>query len=99
MRPETWEALRQAAEILDWAVIGLLTAQFCLFLLTFIAASVAVFERPPYASPALLWRRYAHIAPPITIISPAYNEAFTVVESVEALLSLEYPAFRSDRRQ
>ena len=55
----TWEILRQAAEIIDWAVIGLLTAQLCLFLLIFIAASVAVVERPPFASPALLWRRYA----------------------------------------
>lgn len=93
MRPETWEILQQAAEILDLTVIGLLTAQLCLFLLTFTAAGVAVFQRPPFASPALLWSRYAHIAPPITIIAPAYNEALTVVESVEALLALEYPAF------
>ena len=93
MQPETWEILRQTAEILDFTVIGLLTAQLCLFLLTVLAASVAVVERPPHASPALLWRRYAHIAPSITIIAPAYNEALTVVESVEALLALEYPAF------
>ena len=83
--PETWETLRQAAEILDFTVIGLLTAQFCLFLLILVAATVAVVERPPFASPALLWRRYAHIAPPISIISPAYNEALTIVQSVEAL--------------
>ena len=93
MQPETWEILRQTAEILDFTVIGLLTAQLCLFLLTVLAASVAVVERPPHASPALLWRRYAHIAPSITIIAPAYNEGLTVVESVEALLALEYPAF------
>jgi cellulose synthase/poly-beta-1,6-N-acetylglucosamine synthase-like glycosyltransferase len=41
----------------------------------------------------LLWRRYADIAPPITIIAPAFNEAQTIVESVEALLSLEYPDY------
>jgi cellulose synthase/poly-beta-1,6-N-acetylglucosamine synthase-like glycosyltransferase len=93
MRPETWEILRQAAEILDFTVIGLLTAQLCLFLLTFLSATVAVVERPPFASSVLLWRRYAHVAPRITIIAPAYNEAFTIVESVEAMLALEYPDF------
>lgn len=93
MRPETWETLRQAAEILDLTVIGLLTAQLGFYLLTFVAAGVAVVGRPPYASTALLWRRYAHLAPPITIIAPAYNEALTVVESIEALLRLEYPDF------
>ena len=87
------EVLRQAAVIIDWGVIGLYTVQFCIFMLVFIAAAVALLERPPFASPALLWRRYADVAPPITIIAPAYNESLTIVESVEGLLALEYPAF------
>jgi cellulose synthase/poly-beta-1,6-N-acetylglucosamine synthase-like glycosyltransferase len=77
----------------DLAVIGVLSLQLVLFLLMFGAAWLALLQRPPFASPALLWRRYADVAPPITIISPAYNEGLTIVESVESLLSLEYPAF------
>ena len=30
---------------------------------------------------------------PISIIAPAYNEANTIIESVESLLSMEYPQF------
>jgi hypothetical protein len=65
-----WEATRQAVEIVDLAVIGVLAIQLCLFLLIFVAAGVALVQRPPFASPALLWRRYADVAPAITIISP-----------------------------
>ena len=87
------DTLRQAAVIIDWSVIVVYSVQFSIFMLVFIAAAIAFLERPPFASPALLWRRYADVAPPITIISPAYNEGLTIVESVEGLLALEYPAF------
>ena len=71
----------------------MLTLQLCLFLLIFAAAGIAVHKRPPASSPAQIWRRYADVAPAISIISPAYNEGATIVESVEGLLALEYPAF------
>jgi cellulose synthase/poly-beta-1,6-N-acetylglucosamine synthase-like glycosyltransferase len=41
----------------------------------------------------LLWRRYADVAPPLTIVAPAFNERATIVESVQALLALKYPVF------
>ena len=89
----TWETLRQLAIVLDWTAIALLTVQFCFYMLAFVAACVSVAKRPPNASPALLWRAAGDVAPPITLIAPAYNEAITIVASVEAMLTLEYPAF------
>ena len=56
-------------------------------------------KRPPVARSALLWRRYGDVAPPISLIVPAYNEEMNIVESVHSMLALEYPAFRGDRRQ
>ena len=38
-----------------------------------------------------LWQRYADLALPISVIAPAYNEELSIVDSVKALLSLEYP--------
>ncbi|MDP3676890.1 MAG: glycosyltransferase family 2 protein [Novosphingobium sp.] len=38
-----------------------------------------------------LWQRYADIALPVSVIAPAYNEELTIVQSVKALLALEYP--------
>lgn len=35
----------------------------------------------------------ADLAPPISILVPAYNEAPTIVEAVRSLMQLEYPSF------
>ena len=38
-----------------------------------------------------LWSRYRDLAPPVSIIAPAYNEELSVVDAVRALLTLNYP--------
>lgn len=38
-----------------------------------------------------LWYRYADLVLPISVIAPAYNEELSIVQSVKALLALEYP--------
>ena len=87
------ELLVLAAEIITIGVILLQVVQFLLYVLQFSFAGLAMRERPPYVGASLLWQRYSEIAPPISVIVPAYNEGLVIVESVEALLRLEYPAF------
>lgn len=38
-----------------------------------------------------LWHRYSDLALPVSVIAPAYNEELSIVESVKALLALQYP--------
>ena len=38
-----------------------------------------------------LWQRYSDLSLPVSVIAPAYNEELTIVQSVKALLSLQYP--------
>ena len=56
-----------------------------------IAAWVFATRIEPSEGARELWQRYADLALPITMIAPAYNEELSIVESVKALLALEYP--------
>ncbi|MCW6533710.1 glycosyltransferase family 2 protein [Sphingomonas lycopersici] len=38
-----------------------------------------------------LWTRYADLALPVSVIAPCFNEALSIIDSVRALLALEYP--------
>lgn len=82
-----------AAELITAFVVAAGFAQSLLYLVQLIFAAVALHHRPPVVSASILWERYADIAPPIAIIAPAYNEELTIIESVSALLALEYPDF------
>lgn len=81
------------ASVVAWVVIGAGLAQSAIYFLQLVIAGYALARRPPVARSALLWHRYSDVAPPIALIVPAYNEALNIVESVQSMLALEYPAF------
>ncbi|MEM5516305.1 glycosyltransferase family 2 protein [Henriciella sp. AS95] len=79
-----------------WVTIFVITVgllQNLLYLVQLLIAWRSMLRQPLVRRPALLWRRYADLAPPIALISPAYNEEKTIVQSVRSLLSLEYASF------
>lgn len=45
----------------------------------------------PSSSNLFLWQRYSDLALPVSVIAPAFNEELSIVDSVRALLALEYP--------
>ena len=56
-----------AAEIVAIGIIAAGLAQVLLYLVQLIYAGWALHRRPPAESPALLWQRYADLAPPIAV--------------------------------
>lgn len=56
-----------------------------------IAAWVFITRVKPGEGARDLWHRYSDLALPITVVAPAYNEELSIVQSVKALLALEYP--------
>lgn len=87
------ESVQDLAVVFALFVIGVGLLQNLVYLVQLALAAAALVERPPTASTNLLWRRYAHASPPIAVLAPAYNEAATIAESIQSLLSLRYPNF------
>lgn len=56
-----------------------------------IAARVFATRVTPAEQSIDLWSRYEDLCPPVSVIAPAFNEALSIVDSVRALLALEYP--------
>ncbi|WP_084421434.1 glycosyltransferase family 2 protein [Henriciella litoralis] len=79
-----------------WITIFVITVgliQNFFYVAQLLIAWAAMTRQPLVRRSALLWRRYADLAPPIALISPAYNEERSVVQSVRSLLALEYACF------
>ena len=84
------------AGLASWIVMAIILislAQNLLQAVQLALAALALAERPLESRSAAVWRRYAEVAPPISILAPAFNEAATVVQSARALLSLNYPDY------
>lgn len=57
----------------------------------FVAAYVFATRVKPSQFSLDLWHRYKDLALPVSVVAPAFNEELSIVESVRALLALEYP--------
>lgn len=78
--------------VLAWGCFLVVTARNGVSLLQLILAGWVFATRiRPSKSAAELWHRYSDLALPVSVIAPAYNEEKSIVQSVKALLALEYP--------
>ena len=67
--------------------------QNAVYLLLYGTALQSFITDPPAPSSPQLWRRYGDVAPPVSILAPAFNEEPTIVQSVQSLLALQYGDF------
>jgi cellulose synthase/poly-beta-1,6-N-acetylglucosamine synthase-like glycosyltransferase len=81
------------AQIVTLVIIASAVLQNLLHIVQLAVAGAAIRARPPVVDPALLSERYGKIAPPISVIAPAYNEELTILASARSMLSLRYPDY------
>jgi cellulose synthase/poly-beta-1,6-N-acetylglucosamine synthase-like glycosyltransferase len=74
-------------------VIATGLAQNGLYVLQLVLAMQELAMQRPEKRAGLLWRRYADISPPISLLVPAYNEEISIVDSLSSMLALNYPDF------
>lgn len=82
-----------AAQIVSLVIITSGVLQNAVQLGQLMVAARSLGRNKPVESAAVLWKRYGDIAPPVSILAPAYNEEMTVVDSVHTLLGLRYPRY------
>lgn len=77
---------------LAWSCFLIVTLRNLISFGQLLVAAYVFYTRVPPANRSIdLWSRYADLAPPISVIAPAFNEALSIIDSVRALLALEYP--------
>ena len=92
----SWEpVLDMAAQLVMYlAYICLIVVVFrnLISVMQLILASYVFATRvKPSAISLDLWHRYGDLALPVSVIVPAFNEELSIVQSVRAILALEYP--------
>ena len=91
-----WDGIINAAAVgIVWVAIACFTVvalrNIVALAQLLVAAWVFLTRTQPSEGARDLWHRYADLTLPISVIAPAYNEELSIVQSVKALLALEYP--------
>ena len=76
-----------------FVVIATGLTQNGLYVLQLVLAMQELATQRPEKRAGLLWRRYADISPPISLLVPAFNEEKSIVDSLNSMLALNYPDF------
>ena len=78
--------------VLAWACFAIVLIRNLISVLQLLFAAWVFATRIRPSTRALdLWTRHSQLLPPISVIAPAYNEELSIIDSVRALLALEYP--------
>src|SRR5688500_14740597 len=76
----------------DWVVLGYFLVVNAIYLLLLLSAATEMRTHLLLERSERRWRvLQSDIAPTISVLAPAYNEAATVAGSVQAMLGLSYP--------
>lgn len=89
--PENMYWFYDLVNVVAVALIATGLSQNLLYLLQLVLAFRAIKPDRSSIEAASLWSRYSETCPPISILAPAYNEEMGIVESTNALLTLQYP--------
>lgn len=79
-----------------WIAVGIIAvgvAQSSLYMCQIVLAATALFRRSSAIKSRSLWQRYSSLCPSVSLIVPAYNESATIIDTVSALLALQYPIY------
>ena len=93
MTAPLWPAFLLLAQLVALLVLLVGVAQNLLYVTLMVTALWAMATRPPARRSRALWAGMVDVAPPLSVIVPAYDEELTIEDSVRALLSLQYPDF------
>lgn len=79
--------------LLSWAIVSVGLLQTLIYLLQLPSAWVELRRHSQAGDTETSWKTLtsAGVAPPISLLVPAYNEEAVIVQSVRSMLTLEYP--------
>jgi cellulose synthase/poly-beta-1,6-N-acetylglucosamine synthase-like glycosyltransferase len=91
----TWMVWGQGMVLaLAWSSMLVVIARNLVSVIQLLVAAWVFARRIKPAERAMdLWSRYEDLAPPVSIVAPAFNEELSIVDSVKALLALQYPEY------